>query len=71
MQYDISVFTKGLHSIRDKMKLLEFEGKDWHCMHSIFIQIDQNHLLTENQKYNILYNLLLMIETNVEIKNEN
>ena len=70
MEYEISTFTMGLHSVRDKANLGEFDGKDYACMHSIFIQIDQNHLLTDNQKYNILYNLLAMIDQNVEAKNE-
>lgn len=71
MIYDISTFTKGLHSVRDKANLGEFDGKDYACMHSIFIQIDQNHLLTDNQKYNTLYSLLAMIENNIEVKNGN
>ena len=70
MEYEISTFTMELHSIRDKVKLGEFDGKDYACMHSIFIQIDQNHLLTDNQKYNILYSLLEMIRKNVGVSND-
>lgn len=57
-------YRKGLHEIRDRADLKEFEGKDYACMHSIFLQIEQNHLLTEDQKRSILLDLLFYIETN-------
>lgn len=70
MFYRIKTFTMALHSIREKQDLKEFDGKDFASMHSIFIQIDQSHLLTDEDKMNILLDLLVRIETNLEKSND-
>jgi len=61
----------GLHTLRDKCKLQEFEGKDFACMHSIFLQIEQNNLLTDRDKEEVLLNLLTRVEEFVKVRNEN
>lgn len=57
-------YRKGLHAMSAKCNLKEFEGKDFACMHSIFLQIEQSHLLTKSDKEEVLLLLLEMIEEN-------
>lgn len=61
-------YRKGLLAIKDGCELQEFEGKDFACMHSIFLQIEQSFILTERDKEEILMELLIRIEENMLVK---
>lgn len=63
----VQVYTDGIDALRKYASKEEFAGKDFNSLKSIIIQIDQNNLLNEEQRNDLMLNIMVAVNENLGV----